>query len=159
MIVPKQFQTMTWYGRGPQENYWDRKAGYPVDIYESSVRDLYVPYIVPQENGNRTDVRWAALTNQDNEGLLIVGQSLLETSAHFYTVEDFTKARHTYELKERDYITFNVDYRQTGLGGGSCGPMTLPKYQVKPERVSFTIRIRPLCKDDNPIHLGKQVIY
>ncbi len=159
MTVPRQFQTMTWYGRGLQENYWDRKAGYPVDVYESSVKELYVPYIVPQENGNRTDVRWAALTNQDNEGLLIVGQSLLETSAHFYTVEDFTKARHTYELKERDYITFNVDYRQTGLGGGSCGPMTLPKYQVKPERVSFTIRIRPLCKDDNPIHLGKQVIY
>lgn len=159
MTVPKQFQTMTWYGRGPQENYWDRKAGYPVDIYKSSVKELYVPYIVPQENGNRTDVRWVALTNADNEGLLVVGQSLLEASAHFYAVEDFAKARHPYELKERDYITFNVDYRQTGLGGGSCGPMTLPKYQVKPERVSFTICIHPLTQEDNPIHLGKQVIY
>ena len=135
------------------------QSGYPVDLYQGLVQDQYVPYIHPQENGNKTDVRWVALTNQDKIGLLVVGQSLLETSAHFYTPDDFAKARHTYELKPRDYITFHVDYRQTGLGGGSCGPMTLPQYQVKPERVTFTVRLRPLGPEDNPVALSKQVIY
>lgn len=159
MNLPTEYQVMTWFGRGPQENYWDRKAGCPVDLYQGLVQDQYVPYIHPQENGNKTDVRWVALTNQDKIGLLVVGQSLLETSAHFYTPDDFAKARHTYELKPRDYITFHVDYRQTGLGGGSCGPMTLPQYQVKPERVTFTVRLRPLGPEDNPVALSKQVIY
>lgn len=159
MNLPSEYQVMTWFGRGPQENYWDRKAGYPVGIYQGLVQDQYVPYIHPQENGNKTDIRWVALTNHDQIGLLVVGQSLVETSAHFHTTDDFEKAKHTYELKPRDYIVFNVDYRQTGLGGGSCGPMTLPKYQVRPERVSFTVRLRPLGPDDNPIALSKQVIY
>lgn len=159
MNVPGEFDTMTWYGRGPQENYWDRKTGYPVDIYQGSVDDQYVPYIVPQENGNKTDVRWVSLTNQHGVGLLVAGQSLFETSAHFYTTEDFVKARHTHELTRREDITFNVDHRQTGLGGGSCGPKTLSKYQVKPEKVSFTVRLRPLGQQDNPVELSKQVIY
>lgn len=158
MDIPMEYETMTWFGRGPQENYWDRKAGYPVDLYQGSVEDQYVPYIVPQENGNKTDVRWVSLTNSENVGLLVVGQDLVETSAHFYTTEDLTKAQHTYELKQRDYITFNVDHRQLGLGGGSCGPWTLPKYQVKPEKVSFTVILRPLGADDNPVELGKQII-
>ncbi len=159
MTLPKQFDTMTWYGRGPQENYWDRKSGYPIDIYESSVEDLFVPYIVPQENGNRTDVRWVALTNSNDVGLLFVGQSLFETSAHFYTQDELTKRRHPYELNKSDFITFNVDYRQTGLGGGSCGPITLPKYQVKAEKVNFTVYMRPLTGKANLVSLGKEIIY
>ena len=91
MNLPSEYQVMTWFGRGPQENYWDRKAGYPVGIYQGLVQDQYVPYIHPQENGNKTDIRWVALTNHDQIGLLVVGQSLVETSAHFHTTDDFEK--------------------------------------------------------------------
>lgn len=157
MNVPGQYGIMSWFGRGPHESYWDRKAGCPIDLYRGLVKDQYVPYIRPQENGNKTDVRWLTLTDESNTGLLIVGQSLLETSAHFFTTEDLTKARHTYELKPRDYITLNVDYHQMGLGGNSCGPLTLPQYHVQPEKVSFTIRLRPITAADDPVCLSKFV--
>lgn len=158
MQLPAELETMTWYGRGPQENYWDRKTGYPVDVYQGLVQDQFVPYIVPQENGNKTDVRWVSLTDKNGKGLLVAGQSLLEVGAHFYTDKDLERACHPHELKKRDYITLNVDYHQSGLGGGSCGPMTLDKYLVKPQQVSFTIRLYPLVKGSNPIDVSKQVI-
>jgi len=78
-----------WYGRGPHESYWDRKTGAAVGVYSAEVTDLYYPYIRPQENGNRTDVRWVALTNDDGTGLLAVGRPLLNFSAHHFTIDDF----------------------------------------------------------------------
>lgn len=156
MTIPGKYDTFTWYGRGPQENYRDRKEGTPVGLYKSSVDKQYVPYIMPQENGNKTDVRWASLTDSDGAGLLVVGMPLVEVSALHFTAEDLEKARHTYELKKREDITLSVDYRQSGLGGGSCGPDTLPKYQIKPEPVRFSIRLRPLSQGDPAMDFSKQ---
>ncbi|MCK5118859.1 MAG: DUF4981 domain-containing protein, partial [Candidatus Latescibacteria bacterium] len=125
MILPDEYDRFSWYGRGPHESYSDRKLGARIGVYGGSVEDQYVPYIVPQENGNKTDVRWASLTDADGAGLLIVGLPLLNVSAHHFTAEDLTEARHTYELKRRDAITLNLDYTQSGLGNGSCGPGVL----------------------------------
>lgn len=158
MTIPGGFERFTWLGRGPHENYWDRKEGAPIGIYSGTVDDQYVPYIKPQENGNKTDVRWASLTNDLGFGLLIAGMPLIEVSAHHYTIEDFEKAKHTYELKRRDDITLNIDYRQSGLGGGSCGPDTLPQYLVKPEHVHFAVRLRPISSDEILNELSKQII-
>lgn len=157
--IPGEYNTFTWYGRGPHENYCDRKEGAAVGVYSGTVDDQYVPYIMPQENGNKTDVRWVSLTNEEGIGLLAIGMPIMEVSAHHFTTEDLTRARHTFELKRRDDITLNLDYRQSGLGGASCGPDTLPKYKIKPEPVRFSVRIRPVSlKLMSPMSLSKQRI-
>lgn len=158
LCIPGEYNTITWYGRGPQENYIDRKEGAPVGAYSGTVDEQYVPYIVPQENGNKTDVRWASLTDKNGRGLLAVGMPLFEASAHHFTTEDLTMAKHTFELKRREDITLNLDYRQSGLGGASCGPDTLPQYQVKPQPVHFRIRMRPISSINMAMELSKQII-
>ena len=134
-------------------------------IYGGTVDDQYVPYVTPQENGNKTDVRWAALTNGLDAGLLFVpepaddGHPWLNVSAHHFTTDDLTKARHTHELERREDITLNLDYAQSGLGGASCGPGTLPQYLIEPREVRFRVRLRPFSPQDaSPIDLSKQVI-
>jgi hypothetical protein len=157
MAMPRGYETLTWYGRGPHETYADRKEGAKVGVYHGSVDEQYVPYIVPEENGNKTDVRWAALTDGDGTGLLVVGTPRLEISAHHYTTEDLTQAKHTHKLTRRDAVTVNLDYAQSGLGSASCGPGRLPKYQLKPEPVRYQIRLRPFSEEDEaPADLSRQ---
>jgi len=158
VCIPGDYNTITWYGRGPQENYVDRKEGVLVGVYSGTVDEQYIPYIVPQENGNKTEVRWASLTDKNRRGLLVVGMPLLEVSAHHFTTEDLTKAKHTFELKRREDITLNLDYRQSGLGGASCGPDTLPQYQIKPQHAHFSLRMRPLLPGNSPVELSKQIL-
>ena len=163
MTLPPGYERFTWYGRGPHETYVDRNYGAQVGLYSGTVDEQYVPYIVPEENGNKTDVRWVALTDDDGVGLLVVaGGDLrdgLEVSAHHYTTGDLTMATHTYELQRREEITLNLDYAQSGLGSASCGPGRLAKYQLKPEPVSYRVRLRPFSESDgSPIALSKQVL-
>jgi len=159
MRLPGGYEQFTWYGRGPHETYVDRKEGAQAGVYSGTLDEQYVPYVVPQENGNKTEVRWVALTNSEGLGLLVVGMPLLEVSAHHYTTEDLTAARHTHELKRRDDVTLNLDYAQSGLGSASCGPGRLEKYQLKPEQVRFAVRLRPFSANtDSPMALSKQVI-
>ncbi len=157
MAMPAGYETFAWYGRGPHECYVDRQEGARVGVYRGSVDDQYVPYIVPEENGNKTEVRWAALTDENGAGLLVVGTPPLEVSAHHYTTEDLTQAEHTYQLTRRGTITVNLDYAQSGLGSASCGPGRLPKYQLGPEPVHYQIRLRPFSEQDEaPMALSKQ---
>lgn len=149
---------MTWFGRGPHESYVDRKASALVGRYAGSVQDQYVPYVVPQENGNKTDVRWAALTDAEGVGLLAVGQPLLEVSAHHYTTENLTAAQHTNELEWQPEVTLNLDYGQTGLGGASCGPGTRPEYLLRLAPMEFAVRLRALAAGDAPEALARQVL-
>lgn len=143
MVLPAGFDQITWYGRGPHENYEDRKESAFVGLYGGSVQDQYVPYIRPQENGNKTDVRWVALTNRQGLGLLASGMPLLNVSAHHYSTEDLTWVLHAHELRRREEIYLNLDYRQGGLGSNSCGPRPLPQYLLMPEPMSFRVRLRP----------------
>jgi beta-galactosidase len=157
--LPGGYEQFTWYGRGPHETYVDRKEGAQVGVYSGTVDEQYVPYVVPQENGNKTGVRWVALTNEDGVGLLASGERWLEVSAHHYTTEDLTEATHTYELKRREEITLNLDYAQSGLGSASCGPGRLEKYQLKPEEMRYTVRLRPFSATiDSPMTLSKQAL-
>jgi beta-galactosidase/beta-glucuronidase len=143
MCLPGDFDFMRWYGRGPHENYPDRKESALVGVYSGLVQEQYYPYIMPQDNGNKTDVRWVTLTNRHGIGLLAAGEELLNVSAHHYRPEDLDAARHTYELSRRDETILNLDYRQSGLGSNSCGPGPLPQYIIAPEEMSFTVRLRP----------------
>ena len=127
--MPKAFDNMKWYGRGPHENYWDRKTGAAVGVYSEKVSEPAHEYVRPQENGNKTDVRWMTLTNDVGKGLKFSGLPLLSVSAWPYAMEDIKKAMHPFELPERDFITVNVDYKQMGVGGdNSWGARTHAEY-------------------------------
>ena len=144
MEMPEEFSTMRWYGRGPQESYWDRKTGAAVGVYGGSVEEQTHDYVRPQENGNKTDVRWVALTNKDGTGLLAIGMPLLSVSAWPYTMQDLERARRVHELRQRDTITVNLDYKQMGVGGDdSWGAKTHPEYTLPAGDYSYSFRLRP----------------
>jgi beta-galactosidase/beta-glucuronidase len=141
--IPQEMTKFTWYGRGPHESYVDRKESALIGVYSGEVRDQYVPYIFPQENGNKSDVRWASFTNPQGNGFVIIGNPLFNVSAHYFTTQDLDLAKHTFELVERDFITLNVDLAQGGLGSNSCGPRPLGQYllQSKPEKFSIQVSL------------------
>jgi len=145
LTLPPEFNHTSWYGRGPHECYSDRKESARIGLYKSSVDNLHEPYIMPQENGNRTDILWIEIFNNDGTGLRAEANPL-EFSASYYTAKDLHEAKHTHELKKRDYITLNLDHRMMGLGSASCGPDTLPKYRIKAEPTEFTILFTPISE-------------
>jgi beta-galactosidase len=158
MALAPGFEGLSWYGRGPFENYIDRNVGAPVGRYQSTVAAQYVPYIMPQENGNKTDVRWLSLTDdQSGVSLLAVAQPTMEASAGHFTAADLHQAFHTNELTPREEVILNLDYMQRGLGGASCGPDTLAQYELPPGKYSFNVRLRPFKADEvDPADLARQ---
>jgi beta-galactosidase len=162
MRIPAVYDQVKWYGRGPFENYWDRHTAAFVGYYENHVEDMYFPYVRPQENGTRTDVRWFSLTDGAGKGLLIVGDPLLSFSALPFTTKqlDYTESgfRHSIDLKPNDFIDLNIDLRQTGLGGNdSWGARPLPEYTLEPDRYKFRFRIRPVDGNIDPVSNSKIV--
>ena len=148
MAIPANFNRMSWYGRGPHETYWDRKTGAAVGIYSGQVEDLIHAYVRPQENGNKTNVRWVTLTDDDGTGLLAVGMPLLSISAWPYTTEQLERAKHIHELPENySNITLNLDYKQMGVGGDdSWGARTHPEYTLPAGDYSYSFRLCPYKK-------------
>jgi beta-galactosidase len=158
MAVPPSLGTMTWFGRGPHENYWDRKTGAAVGRYSGRVDELIHDYVRPQENGNRTDVRWVAFTDAGGTGLLAVGQPQLSVSAWPYTMEDLEAATHIHELPRRDNITVNLDHRQMGVGGDDgWGARPHPEYTLESKPYDYRFRLRAYEPDmGSPDDLARQ---
>jgi beta-galactosidase len=145
MQVPGRFKNMRWYGRGPQETYWDRKTGAAVGIYGGSVEENIFNYVRPQENGNKSDVRWMSLSDGDGRGIIIYGMPLVDVSAWPYTMEDLEKAAHPYELPRRENLTVNIDYKQRGVGGDdSWGKPPHDEYRLFPKPYIYKFCIAPL---------------
>jgi beta-galactosidase len=141
-ILDKSLDNIQWYGRGPQENYPDRKSGYRTGVYKSTVTEMYEPYLIPQDYGLRCDNRWVRVTDKNNTGLEFRGDKLFNFSAHPYSGDNLTKALYTYQLKPFDGITFNLDYATSGVGCTALSVFTA--YQVMPQRYDFKVTIRPL---------------
>jgi beta-galactosidase len=159
LLLPGDYEQLAWYGRGPHETYADRKLGAAVGLYHEMVNGQSLPYIVPQEYGNKTGVRWAALTDGAGVGLLAVGLPHLEVSAHPFTAQDLAAAQHTHELRPRDEITLNLDLAQAGLGSEACGPAVLPAYRLEEREYCYRLRLRPLAgQAESPIELAKQAL-
>lgn len=147
MAIPADYETITWFGRGPHENYWDRKTGASIGHYSGKVDDLITNYIRPQENGNRTDVRWVSFTDSGGKGLLVVGEGLINFSAWPYSMQDLSDATHIHELPERNFITVNLDHQQMGLGGDdtwSTKSRPHPEYRLSEGSYTYSFLIRPL---------------
>ncbi len=144
--LPGRLDRITWYGRGPHENYPDRCYGADAGIYSLSLDDFIEPYVMPQENGNRTGVRWMALTGSDRQGLVVVADSLLSMSAWPWSEENLNEARHTWELTETGSVTLNIDLVQMGVGGNDSWSevgQPLPQYQVKPGNYRYAFYLAP----------------
>ncbi|MEP1488049.1 MAG: glycoside hydrolase family 2 TIM barrel-domain containing protein [Algibacter sp.] len=151
-IIKNEYQNVEWFGRGPHENYNDRNTAALVGVYKLPVADLYFPYIRPQENGYRTDVRWLTFANKEGNGIRIEGPQLLSFSAHHQYNDDFDageekQQRHTIDIIKRDFVNINIDYKQTGIGGdNSWSPRALAhkEFRVKADDLEYSYRIIPL---------------
>jgi beta-galactosidase len=145
MRVPGEFRTVTWYGRGPQENYWDRNLAAAVGRYSDQVENLFFPYIEPQESGNRTDVRWITLTNRAGFGLKATGMPLLSASAWPFHMEELERHKHPNEIVMANDITVNLDDRQMGVGGdNSWGAQQHAEYRLPAKSYRYSFRLEPV---------------
>lgn len=157
LVLHPEYDTMTWFGRGPHENYEDRKMSAAVGLYNATVWEQYHPYIRPQETANKCDVRWVAFRNKQGDGLLITGEQPLSTSAWNFPMEDIeyipfnTERKHGGSIEKKDMVWVNIDYRQMGVGGDNTwGAQVHPEYTITPEAISYTFTLQPLIKDENP---------
>ncbi len=171
LVMPREFDQMSWLGRGPHESYQDRKTSALVGLYSGSVADQYFAYIRPQENGNKTDVRWMTIANKEGLGFEFIGMPLISASASHQIMEDFESPgrtdgrvkegqkmvrRHTTDVKPRDLTSVNIDYKQQGVGGdNSWGALTHDEYRLKDKEYSYSFRICPLRPGEKPVEKAK----
>ncbi len=126
---PESYHTIDWYGRGPYENYSDRKTASFIGLYHATLENFVVPYPAPQDNANRCDVRWFSLTTPTNETIRITGMQPLNFRAWPYTEDDLENTAHDYQLPKRDFVNLNIDLNIHGVGGDDTwGAKTMEKY-------------------------------
>jgi evolved beta-galactosidase subunit alpha len=142
------FDQVSYYGRGPEENYQDSRQANVIDVYHSTVADMFENYPFPQNNGNRQHVRWASLTNRHGTGLLVKPQQEINFSAWFYTNQNLHEAQHTIELEKSGYITLNLDHQVMGLGSNSWGSEVLDSYRVYMDEFRYGLTLMPLQVGD-----------
>ena len=149
--LPASLEYLSWLGRGPHETYWDRKTSGAVGLYRGRVWDQIHRYSRPQETGNKTDVHWMALRNRDGAGLMVRGDTLLSASAWPFAMEDLDFAagksgaqsasglvpvtsKHGADLAPRNFITWNIDLNQMGVGGDTSWGRRVHKEYTLPAR-------------------------
>jgi beta-galactosidase len=150
LVAAPGLENITWYGRGPAETYIDRQFE-RIGVYRSTVGRQWVEYSRPQENGNKTDVRWVALTNAQGIGLLAVGAPTLEVTARHFTKDDLEQAGYTFQMQPHPEIFLNLDWKQMGVGGiDSWSPNALPMqaYRIPSDQAySYRYRLTPIEGD------------
>lgn len=164
LTLPGAFDRVEWYGRGPHENYLDRRTGARVARHALPLSGMAHPYVRPQETGTRTDTRWAALRDDDGAGLLVVGLPTVSFSALPYRLSDLdggeTKTRrHQADLVPRDEVTLSVDFRQMGVGGDdSWGATARFPYTIRAQALDFRFLLRPLAPGDDPGEVARAAL-
>ncbi|WP_083929405.1 glycoside hydrolase family 2 TIM barrel-domain containing protein [Catelliglobosispora koreensis] len=132
-----------WFGGGPGEAYPDSCQASRIGRYQMSIDAMQTPYVLPQENGARKDVRWAVLRDDDGNGIRIESPEPFYFTARRWTSEDLDAAKHTSDLKAGEHVWVNIDVAHHGLGSASCGPGVLPQYELHAAPATFTVFFRP----------------
>jgi beta-galactosidase len=154
LVLNEEFHDIVWNGRGPFETYPDRKTGARIGVFRSTVEEQYVPYLVPQDYGNKSDVRWVSLTNAQGVGLFAAGEQLLEVSAQHFGTDNLSRAWYPFQLVPQHGITLNLDHRVSGVGGTAVS--VLPAYRTYPQRYEYSVRLRPYRAGETPEALSRQ---
>ncbi len=161
LTLPGRLDRVRWYGRGPHENYWDRRSGAAVGRYALPVSEVAHPYVRPQETGARMDARWVAVTDSQGRGLLATGLPALSFAALPYRMEDLDAGerkagRHWTDLEPRGEVSLHLDYRQAGVGGDdSWGAVPRHEYAIWPQELAFRFLLRPLMPGDDPAEVAR----
>ncbi len=155
--VDPELRHVTYYGRGPGENYPDSRASTTIGRYAATVDDMAFPYVVPQDTGNHEDVRWFVLTDRQGRGLFVQAAAPLSFSAWPYSAEAITAATHRTDLAaDPDAVTVNIDHRVLGLGSNSWGSEVLDSYRVRFEGFSYSFAMAPIATGDcDPAQLDR----
>jgi len=153
MELPASYDRFEWYGRGDRETYPDRKTGVPVGRYAGSIEDQYVPYLPPQDNGNKAETRWAVASDTDADvGMAAFADDTIDVSLNQWA--NLAAANYQHELAGRGTVAFNVDHAVTGVGGTPTAP--LDEYQVPIDSATFAMTLRPVTGDESPTTLSKR---
>lgn len=148
MTLPKSFDQLKWYGRGPHENYIDRSRSAFIGLHKSTVNDQYHPYIRPQENGNKTYTKWLNLHSKDGLGWKIGGHPRFDFSALFYSIEELDlgeNLKHSNEITKNDLVNVSIDVKQMGVGGDdSWGAHTHNQYKLLDRKYLFSFSMTPI---------------
>jgi beta-galactosidase len=144
--MPASFDQTTWFGKGPYETYADRNTGARVGLFSGKVDDQHFPYTMAQENGNKTDVRWVAITNAAGKGLIAISDSVFNVNVHNYTDEALIAAKKPgAPLVKNTFTVVNLDLMQMGLGGDdSWSPRVHPEYLIPAQVYSYSFRLKPI---------------
>jgi len=157
--VPAEFNNVMWYGRGPFENYWDRKKGSNVGVYSTTVDSMFISYIRPQETGNRTDVQWVCLTNSSGKGLMAVGMPDIEFNALQYTPWELDSkgTQHPFNLVKNSSTVLRLNYHQMGLGGdNSWGARPHPEFTLYSNKAyTYQFRLLPITNVQQAMDMSK----
>lgn len=162
MELPEGFERMRWYGRGPLENYVDRKDATDIGVYEDFVSNQWVNYVKPQEMGNHEDVRWISITNPDGVGFVFVAGDKMSASALHIKAQDMAdpadirKLIHKYEFSMRKETILCLDASQRPLGNASCGPAPMKKYELFSQPTVFSFIMMPLERSHSKDELVKK---
>ncbi len=146
LAMPKGNEAISYYGMGPGENYMDMQAGCRMDLFSSTVNEQYVPNIRPQEHGNHTSTKMAKVHDKLGRGMQFLGRPDFYFSASHYAAMDLSEATHTNSLMPREETIVRIDYKQSGVGSGSCGPQLAPKYRLSEKQVAFSFSMQPFTE-------------
>ena len=145
MSLPTNMSQVAWYGRGPEDTYWDRKDGGRVAVWGRSAAEMAHAYVRPQENGNKSDVRWIQLKSEGGFGLHAEGAPLINVSVWPYSQKDLTHAKHDIDIPRDNALTLNIDFGQRGLGGdNSWGAKPYPQYRLSQSEYKYSFILKPL---------------
>lgn len=145
--MPLQFNRVTWYGLGFEENYCDMKTHVQKGLYSASVQDMHTEYVKPQENGHREEVEWLLLSGS-GKGLVFSFENPVGINVHDYTIDALEKAGHIGDIKKADKVVIHIDAKHSGLGSNSCGEEQMYKNKTRINDFAITMRFRPANPTD-----------
>ncbi|MBR5890312.1 MAG: discoidin domain-containing protein [Akkermansia sp.] len=160
LSMPERYSNVRWYGRGPGENYTDRKAGSHMGIWSNTVDGMVERYPFPMEMGNRMDTKWVAVTDDKGIGLVVAAEphENFNFSALPYTARDIFEAAHPEEVKRAGATVLSVDAFTLGLGGAACGPLPMDRDIPLSGPTTFVFSLRPLLQGENPAEIGRKML-
>ncbi len=148
LTLPKNMDQIAYFGYGPEEAYADKHHAAVRSLYETDVDKMWENYPMPQENGAHCGTAWVDITSAFGIGLHVEAEQPISFNASRYSIEEIRRAAHPFQLHSDDHVVVQLDYKQSGVGSGSCGAQLLPPYRLSEKEFSYQLAITPIMKED-----------